>query len=321
MIEEAGCSILTVHGRQRDRALHHAPANWATIRAVREALRIPVIANGGIDSRAAAERCLAITGCAGVMVATALLADPELFIQSCTCAPASDASTKLAEGSAESVSDLSTDVASDVASDPGPTEEASKTDRCSALRRSVRQCLRYLELCEEYPPATLRAPRDHLRAILACFCGRVRGHALETSTHADIFESFDAIGASRLPLSKDDKGAFWQEVCQRFRDVIHVLCLRLDVCIDGEIAFEGHLWVTQPGHIFANPSTLDGAAALVDKLKRETTGTAGSTTATALARRVDTSKRFNAALERRKAALSSFVAAGKKSSNRGKCGK
>jgi hypothetical protein len=26
--QEAGCSFLTVHGRQRDRALHHAPARW-----------------------------------------------------------------------------------------------------------------------------------------------------------------------------------------------------------------------------------------------------------------------------------------------------
>ena len=49
MLEEAGCSMLTVHGRQRCRELQHAPADWSAIKAVREALRIPVLANGGVQ--------------------------------------------------------------------------------------------------------------------------------------------------------------------------------------------------------------------------------------------------------------------------------
>merc|ERR1719440_783102 len=79
MIEEAGCSILTVHGRQRCRELHHAPANWSAIKAVRGALRIPVIANGGVSSRAKAEECLQKTGCAAVMIAVAALSNPQML--------------------------------------------------------------------------------------------------------------------------------------------------------------------------------------------------------------------------------------------------
>lgn len=69
-----------MHGRQRDRALHHAPARWEAVRAVRLALSIPVVSNGGVASHAAALQCLQETGCVAVMVATALLQNPELFL-------------------------------------------------------------------------------------------------------------------------------------------------------------------------------------------------------------------------------------------------
>jgi len=135
MLEEAGCSFLTVHGRQRDRALHHAPARWEAIRMVREALKIPVASNGGVSSYHSALRCLKETGCVAVMVATALLQNPELFLP-------------LKEEEA----------AEDDATETTCTSGSSKP----LLSQGVRHCLSYLQMCEHEPPWSLRWARDHL---------------------------------------------------------------------------------------------------------------------------------------------------------------
>lgn len=89
-IEEAGAAALCVHGRtvlQRpkyaDRTRAGGPVDqspsWEAITAIRRAVNIPVIANGGIGSRDDAVRCLGETGAAAVMSAEALLEDPALF--------------------------------------------------------------------------------------------------------------------------------------------------------------------------------------------------------------------------------------------------
>ena len=81
-LEEAGCAALTVHGRTRNDGggwCGRNPADWHVIRAVKEALKIPVISNGNIRSLEDAQACLAFTGCDAVMSATALLANPSLF--------------------------------------------------------------------------------------------------------------------------------------------------------------------------------------------------------------------------------------------------
>lgn len=76
----AGVSMLAVHGRCRDQTGKTAgPASWEAIRAVKEALHIPVIANGNIYSREDALECLRVTGCDGVMSAVWLLENPALF--------------------------------------------------------------------------------------------------------------------------------------------------------------------------------------------------------------------------------------------------
>ena len=70
---------MAVHGRRREQRHHEGPADWDQIAAVRRALGIAVIANGNVRTRADAERAIAVTGCAAVMSATALLANPRLF--------------------------------------------------------------------------------------------------------------------------------------------------------------------------------------------------------------------------------------------------
>jgi len=50
-IEEAGCSLLTVHGRTREHKKTDTNAcNWNIIKKIKETLSIPVIANGGIST-------------------------------------------------------------------------------------------------------------------------------------------------------------------------------------------------------------------------------------------------------------------------------
>ena len=79
-IEATGVQLLTVHGRTVDNSkLYIGPCDWDIIKKVKETLTIPVIANGGISSRADAIRCLEYTGADGVMSSEALLENPKLF--------------------------------------------------------------------------------------------------------------------------------------------------------------------------------------------------------------------------------------------------
>lgn len=80
MLENAGASVIAVHGRTREQKGKTAPpANWNTIRAVREAIHVPVIANGNVRCLADANQALEETGAAGVMSAWALLDNPATF--------------------------------------------------------------------------------------------------------------------------------------------------------------------------------------------------------------------------------------------------
>ena len=83
-LEAAGASLLTVHGRTRAQKCA-CTADWSTIRAVKEAVRIPVIANGGVERPEDLEACLQATGCDGVMTSEGALENPALLAGSPTC--------------------------------------------------------------------------------------------------------------------------------------------------------------------------------------------------------------------------------------------
>ena len=83
-LEHAGCSCLTLHGRtKRDKGrtgkAHKALADWNQIKAVKAALRIPVIGNGNVRSKADALEMISVCGVDGVMSGMGLLSNPALF--------------------------------------------------------------------------------------------------------------------------------------------------------------------------------------------------------------------------------------------------
>ena len=74
----AGASLLTVHGRTKDK-IYAGEVNTDEIAKAVQAVEIPVIANGGVFSRADGEELMRKTGAAGVMIARAALSDPQIF--------------------------------------------------------------------------------------------------------------------------------------------------------------------------------------------------------------------------------------------------
>lgn len=78
--EDAGVAMLAVHGRTREDGFR-GQAEYETIRAVKAAVGIPVIANGDIDSGEKARTVLAETGADGVMIGRASYGNPWIFAE------------------------------------------------------------------------------------------------------------------------------------------------------------------------------------------------------------------------------------------------
>lgn len=79
-IEDAGCSLLTVHGRTKEQNKHTVGAcDWDIIKLIKETIKIPVYSNGGIHKWEDVVKCLEHTKCDGVMSAESLLENPALF--------------------------------------------------------------------------------------------------------------------------------------------------------------------------------------------------------------------------------------------------
>ncbi|MFS7973860.1 putative tRNA-dihydrouridine(16/17) synthase (NAD(P)(+)) [Helianthus anomalus] len=132
MLEDAGCSLLAVHGRTQDeKDGKKIRANWNTIRAVKNALRIPVLANGNIRHMDDVKHCLEETGADGVLSAETLLENPALFAGFRTLDWVSDGEDGVQDG---------------------------KLDQADLV-------VEYLKLCEKYP-VPWRMIRTHVHKML-----------------------------------------------------------------------------------------------------------------------------------------------------------
>lgn len=80
LAENAGIAALTIHGRTRQ-CKFEGHAEYATIRAVKQHVKIPVIANGDIDSPEKARYVLSATGADALMIGRAAQGNPWIFKQ------------------------------------------------------------------------------------------------------------------------------------------------------------------------------------------------------------------------------------------------
>ena len=80
MVEATGAQALTIHCRTRAQG-HKGDPDYSLIPEVKQAVRIPIIVNGGIDSAVIAQQVFANTGCDGVMIARAAIENPWIFTE------------------------------------------------------------------------------------------------------------------------------------------------------------------------------------------------------------------------------------------------
>jgi len=78
--EASGADYIAVHGRTRA-GRYKEPVDYDAIREIKEAVNIPVIANGDIDSPQKARKILEYTGADGVMIGRAAVGKPWIFQQ------------------------------------------------------------------------------------------------------------------------------------------------------------------------------------------------------------------------------------------------
>jgi tRNA-dihydrouridine synthase B len=76
--EDAGVQMLTVHGRTREQG-YKGEAEYDTIAAVKQAVKVPVVANGDIDSPEKAKKVLRLTGADALMIGRAAQGRPWIF--------------------------------------------------------------------------------------------------------------------------------------------------------------------------------------------------------------------------------------------------
>lgn len=132
MLEDAGCSLLAVHGRTRDQKdQRKIRADWNAIKAVKNAVSIPMLANGNIRHMDDVHKLLEETGVEGVLSAEALLENPALF--------AGYRTVEWADGDEENNKD-------------------GNLDQADLL-------VEYLKLCEKYP-VPWRIIRSHVHKML-----------------------------------------------------------------------------------------------------------------------------------------------------------
>lgn len=78
LLEDYGCAMISVHGRTKKQG-YQGNANWNAIAEVKDNVKIPVLANGDVNTIEDIENILKITNCDGVMIGRGALKNPWIF--------------------------------------------------------------------------------------------------------------------------------------------------------------------------------------------------------------------------------------------------
>jgi tRNA-dihydrouridine synthase C len=79
-LAEGGAESLVVHARTKEQG-YRPPAHWEWVALIREAVRVPVVANGEVWSVEDWKRCRAVSGCDDIMLGRGAVSDPYLALR------------------------------------------------------------------------------------------------------------------------------------------------------------------------------------------------------------------------------------------------
>ena len=127
----AGAKMLTIHGRTREQKQQSTGScDWGRIADIKKHFgsRVPIIANGGIETSKDVRECLEKTRCDGVMSSEAILENPQLF-EDFVCDSSNNSSNR-------------------------------------RILNQIELAQAYINLCKQYPPHTFKTIRGHCMKFL-----------------------------------------------------------------------------------------------------------------------------------------------------------